>query len=40
MPIAAIAPVATPMRFVVTHVLQTLQQAVAIGACSPYFEAA
>jgi hypothetical protein len=29
-----------PKMFVVTQVLQALQQTVAIGACSPYFPAA
>jgi predicted glutamine amidotransferase len=31
-------PSATPTRFVWTHVRQALQQTVAIGACSPYFD--
>jgi len=39
MPVAAIPAVAIPIRFVVTHVRQALQQTVAMGACSPYFAA-
>jgi len=39
-PVAATAAAARPTRFVVRHVRQALQQAVATGACSPYFAAA
>jgi hypothetical protein len=38
-PAAAIAAVAMLTAFVVTHVRQALQHAVATGACSPYFAA-
>jgi hypothetical protein len=40
MPAPAIPARARLIKFVWTHVRQALQQAVAIGACSPYFAAA
>jgi hypothetical protein len=33
-------PSATAIKFEVAHVRQALQQTVAAGACSPYFDAA